>query len=77
MHPVNVLGYHTTQQVFLLVEPLKAAVGNRRFNRVAVVAFSEAWYGYARMFDAATTGFFYEPRVFRDLEEAQLWLDSP
>jgi len=66
----------TTQQVFNMIEPLRGAVGNRRFNRVAVVAFSEAWYGYARMFDAASSGFFMEPRVFSDLDTARAWIED-
>lgn len=66
----------TTRQVFDMIGPMREAFGNRRFNRVAVVVYSDAWYGYARMFDAASVGFFAEPRVFRDINAATAWLSG-
>ena len=66
----------TTRQVFDMVAPMRAAVGNRRFQRVAVVASTKAWYAFARTFDSASTGFFIEPRLFRDLDTARAWLDA-
>jgi hypothetical protein len=64
----------TPREVFGMVEPMRNAFGNRRFNRVAIVTFTDSWYRYARKFDATSTGFFAEPRMFRELDTALAWL---
>lgn len=75
----SVLTTFTTAQVREIVEPVRSHWGTRGAPRAALVVCRDADFGMARMYelqlDVEGTA---EVRVFRDLEEARVWvLEEP
>jgi len=62
----------SSQTIRLLALPTLFAHG----SRMAIVAKLEIVFGMARMFQMLREGIAEEVRVFRDLDQAQRWLDS-
>lgn len=48
-----------------------------QFGRCAIVTSHDAWYGTARMFEVYAVNYFRATDVFRTVNDAVLWLDSP
>lgn len=47
------------------------------FGRCAIVTPNDAWFGTARMFEVFASNYFHATEVFRTVDEAALWLESP
>jgi len=48
-----------------------------QFGRCAIVTSNDAWFGTARMFEVYAVNYFRATDVFRTVNDAVLWLESP
>jgi hypothetical protein len=48
-----------------------------QFGRCAIVTSNDAWFGTARMFEVYAVNYFQATDVFRTVNDAVLWLESP
>lgn len=65
------------EQVREVAEQVGGMLPVVQWRRLAVVAARDVVFGVSRMFEAHSEPYFEETHVFRDLDEAEAWLDRP